>query len=168
MDILGVGPLELIFILLIALIVLGPNDMIKAGRTLGRILRRIVTSPTWQTVRRTSQELRVLPNKLMREAGMEEEVKDLQEIREEVSRLKNPLKDTQESLREEAQTIQSGLSAWITPLGNEIKSQLSEASAVFAPGSDVEQPNTPAEAPSEDETITKNFDAKKPDETENQ
>jgi Sec-independent protein translocase protein TatA len=36
MDFLGVGPLELLFILLIALIVLGPNDMVKTGRTLGK------------------------------------------------------------------------------------------------------------------------------------
>ena len=34
MEILGIGPLELFFILIIALIVLGPNDMVKAGRIL--------------------------------------------------------------------------------------------------------------------------------------
>ena len=38
MEILGIGPLELIFILLIALIVLGPGDMVKTGRTIGRFL----------------------------------------------------------------------------------------------------------------------------------
>lgn len=168
MEFLGVGPLELIFILLIALIVLGPNDMVKAGRTLGRILRRIVMSPTWQTVRRTSQELRALPNKLMREAGMEEEVKDLREIGEEVSRLKNPLINAQESLKEEAQTIQSDLSAWITPLGDEIKSQLSVSSEVSTPGSGVGRSNAPTETTPDNETLTNNSDLKKPDETEKQ
>ena len=63
MDILGIGPLEFIFILIIALIVLGPSDMVKAGRTIGRFLRQIVTSPTWRAVTRTSSELRTLPNK---------------------------------------------------------------------------------------------------------
>ncbi len=72
MEILGIGPLELFFILIIALIVLGPNDMVKAGRTLGRLMRGIVTSPTWQMIQRTSREFRYLPNKLMREAGIEE------------------------------------------------------------------------------------------------
>ncbi|HWQ84882.1 MAG TPA: twin-arginine translocase TatA/TatE family subunit, partial [Anaerolineales bacterium] len=72
MDILGIGPLELVFVLLIALIVLGPNDMVKAGRTLGRFLRKLVTSPGWQMVQQTSKDLRYLPNKLMREAGLEE------------------------------------------------------------------------------------------------
>jgi Sec-independent protein translocase protein TatA len=73
MEILGVGPLELFFILLIALIVLGPNDMAKAGRTLGRFMRQVVKSPAWNAMRNISQELRVLPNRLMREAGIEEE-----------------------------------------------------------------------------------------------
>ena len=71
---IGIGPLELFFIILIALIVLGPRDMVKAGRTLGRLLRRLVTSPTWQTVQQTSRDLRRLPTKLMREAGMEEAI----------------------------------------------------------------------------------------------
>jgi len=80
MDILGIGPLELLFILIIALIVLGPKDMAKAGRTIGRYLRQIVTSPTWHSVQNTSRELRNLPNKLIREAGMEEDLKDIGSI----------------------------------------------------------------------------------------
>lgn len=80
MEILGIGPLELFFILLIALIVLGPGDMVKAGRTLGRFLRKIVTSPEWQTVQKASRELRYLPNRLMREANLEDLSKDLSDI----------------------------------------------------------------------------------------
>ena len=40
MEILGVGPSELIFIVIIALIVLGPKDMQKAGKTIGKWMRR--------------------------------------------------------------------------------------------------------------------------------
>jgi sec-independent protein translocase protein TatB len=72
MDILGIGIPELIFIVLIALIVLGPKDMVAAGRTFGKTLRKIVTSPTWKAVRSTGQELQQLPNRLMREAGLDE------------------------------------------------------------------------------------------------
>jgi len=78
MDILGIGPLEFIFILIIALIVLGPSDMVKAGRTIGRFLRQIITSPTWRAVTRTSSELRTLPNKLIRDAGLEDDLKEIQ------------------------------------------------------------------------------------------
>lgn len=80
MDILGIGPLELLFILVIALIVLGPSDMVKAGRTIGRFLRQIVTSPTWRAVTQTSNEIRRIPNRLIREAGLEEEMDTLKSL----------------------------------------------------------------------------------------
>lgn len=80
MDILGIGPLELFFIIIIALIVLGPRDMAKAGRTIGRYLRMIVKSSGWQAVQQTSKELRRLPNRLMREAGLEEDLSDINKI----------------------------------------------------------------------------------------
>jgi sec-independent protein translocase protein TatB len=71
MEILGVGMSELVFIIIIALIVLGPRDMQKAGRTIGRWLRSIVTSDGWKVFQQTSRELRTLPNKLMRDANEE-------------------------------------------------------------------------------------------------
>ena len=77
MDILGIGPLELFFIILIALIVLGPKDMVKAGRAIGKNLRKVVTSENWQTIQRASNEIRTLPNRLIREAGIDEIQKDL-------------------------------------------------------------------------------------------
>lgn len=80
MDILGIGPLELLFIVIIALIVLGPKDMAKAGKTIGRYLRKVVKSDTWQAVQHTTKELRSLPNKLIREAGMEEELEEFKSI----------------------------------------------------------------------------------------
>lgn len=77
MEFLGIGPLELLFVLIIALIVLGPKDMVKAGKTIGRTLRKVVTSPNWRAIQQTSRELRQLPNRLIREAGLEELQKNL-------------------------------------------------------------------------------------------
>jgi sec-independent protein translocase protein TatB len=71
MDILGIGASELIFILLIAIIILGPKDMQKAGKALGRWLNQLVKSDGWKVFQRTSSELRNLPRNLMREANME-------------------------------------------------------------------------------------------------
>jgi sec-independent protein translocase protein TatB len=82
MDFLGIGPLELIFVILIALIIFGPKDMIKAGKTAGKYLRRLVKSPGWQTFQQASKEMRNLPTKLMREAGMDELEKDINTIRD--------------------------------------------------------------------------------------
>ncbi len=72
MEILGIGVPELVFILLIALIVLGPRDMQKAGKTVGRWLRNIVTSQTWQDIRAASRKLSTLPNELIREANLDD------------------------------------------------------------------------------------------------
>lgn len=71
MEIFGVGMPELVFILIIALIVLGPKDMQKAGKTIGKWLRSIVTSDGWKLFQQTSREIRTLPNRLMREANDE-------------------------------------------------------------------------------------------------
>lgn len=104
MEILGIGPLELFFFLLIALIVLGPGDMVKAGRTLGRFLRKIVTSPEWRTVQKASRELKYLPNRLMREASLEDlskEMSDINKIGGQISR--------------EVKKVENDLSSWTTP-----------------------------------------------------
>jgi hypothetical protein len=121
MEFLGVGPLELLFILLIAIIVLGPADMVKTGRTLGRVLRKIVTSPTWKTILDTSRGLRYLPNKLIREAGLEEEAKDLNQIRRDLGQLRSELpsvKIPDESISPSAASSPADGAASIAPAGD--------------------------------------------------
>jgi Sec-independent protein translocase protein TatA len=71
MEILGIGMPELIFVIIISLIVLGPKDMQKAGSTIGKWLRSIVTSDGWKIFQQTSREIRTLPNKLIRDANEE-------------------------------------------------------------------------------------------------
>jgi Sec-independent protein translocase protein TatA len=88
MEFLGIGPLELLFIFLIALIVLGPKDIVKTGRMVGRVLRKIVTSPQWRTINQTSKEIRNLPNRLIREAGLEDEVQQIQELQKSLPDMK--------------------------------------------------------------------------------
>jgi sec-independent protein translocase protein TatB len=71
MEILGIGAPELIFVIIIALIVLGPKDMQKAGRTVGRWLNQLIRSDGWKAFQQTSREIRNLPTNLMREANLE-------------------------------------------------------------------------------------------------
>jgi Sec-independent protein translocase protein TatA len=115
MEFLGVGPLELFFILIIALIFLGPRDMVKAGRTLGKFMRKIVMSPTWRMVQQTSRELRTLPNRMIREAGMEEDIKDLNQIRKDmenqIGTIRKPFSAAASEADETLQAAQSGLPA---------------------------------------------------------
>lgn len=92
MEILGVGWQELIFIVIIALIVLGPKDMQKAGKTIGRWLNQLVNSDTWKVFQQTSGELRNLPRNLMKEANMEmqETERELRRTLDQIDSRTNP------------------------------------------------------------------------------
>lgn len=74
MQVLGIGPLELFFILVIALLVLGPRGMVDTARQGGKVLRNLVRSPIWKDVVDTSREIRNIPSKIAREAGVEKEL----------------------------------------------------------------------------------------------
>lgn len=154
MEILGIGPTELIWILIIALIVLGPNDMVKAGKSMGRMLRKVVMSPTWQTVQKTSRELRYLPNRLMREAGIEEA--ELKKVKEEIKADLPDLKkiDQETGLAEvdqdlkkasnELASAQRDLSSWTSPPKKAGSPSAEEAISA--------EPSVPAEPKSNPET----------------
>jgi sec-independent protein translocase protein TatB len=111
MDFLGIGPLEVLFVLVIALIIFGPKDIVKAGQATGRWLRKLITSPGFQTVQRTSRDLRNLPNKLAREAGLEDVQQDIGQIG---SMVKPP--DLKKEINETMEEVGEGLSAWTTPV----------------------------------------------------
>jgi sec-independent protein translocase protein TatB len=103
MEFLGVGPLELILVVLIALIVLGPKDMARTGRSLGRWLNKVYRSETWKSLSQASRSLRTLPNRLAREAELEE----LKQVRQ-------SLQETgQEAAREIRSAKQEGMDAWM-------------------------------------------------------
>jgi Sec-independent protein translocase protein TatA len=101
MDLLGIGPLELAFILIIALIIFGPNDIVRAGRTLGKFLRRVVTSDGWRAFQQASKGMRDLPTTLIREAGLEEE--ELKQL--------SGMNDFQEVTK----GLENQISPWTTP-----------------------------------------------------
>jgi sec-independent protein translocase protein TatB len=104
MDILGIGPLELLFILIIALIVVGPKDLARVGRTLGRTLNRIYRSDSWRVLNEASQTIRTLPNRLAREAALED-----------LDSLKNDVDKTRQELESESRKFDQSLKAWTQP-----------------------------------------------------
>jgi Sec-independent protein translocase protein TatA len=72
MEFLGIGPLELLLILVLALIVFSPKDLAQGGRTAGKFLNRLYRSDSYKAVRQVSQELQTLPSRLAREAQIDE------------------------------------------------------------------------------------------------
>ena len=131
MDIFGIGPTELVFIILIALIVLGPKDMQKTGRTIGRWLRDMTTSDGWRAFRDTSREIRNLPNRLMREANLEDIEKDVGQIGKDVGKIGKEI--------EEAADVK-GFGTWANPASAKPKPPQSKPAPV-------EPPEDPAASP---------------------
>lgn len=129
MEILGIGVPELIFIVVIALLVLGPKDMLAAGKTLGRGLRKFILSPEWQAMRRTGEELQQLPTKLMREANLEE------------------LQAVQDEIRQSGQQLQKETQKLSQPfLSKDIQARFDERQPL---GGSPEQPAAPPETPTD-------------------
>ncbi|MEX1248464.1 MAG: twin-arginine translocase TatA/TatE family subunit [Anaerolineales bacterium] len=93
MDFLGIGPTELIAILLILFLVMGPQDLVNIAGTLGRALRNLRQSNTWRAVQDAGRQLRELPESLVRKAGIEEIEKVQDELRGELKEQKAALKD---------------------------------------------------------------------------
>jgi sec-independent protein translocase protein TatB len=100
MDIFGVGPLEILLILLVALVLFGPREIANNARSAGRFLNRLYKSEGWRTMVQASTALRNLPNRLAREAELEQ----LEQVRRELAEPglpapppapPDPLQDTQ-------------------------------------------------------------------------
>jgi|SRR3972149_4866775 len=72
MDLFGVGPLELLLVVLLALVLFGPKDIANNARSAGRFLNRLYKSEGWRTMTQASSALRSLPNRLAREAELEQ------------------------------------------------------------------------------------------------
>ncbi len=81
MDILGIGPLELVLILLVVFLVLGPDDLVSTARKMGKFINTVRKSDFWRGVTQVSKEVRDLPNTLMREADLEDTKKELEELK---------------------------------------------------------------------------------------
>ena len=72
---LGIG--EIIFILIIAVIVFGPKNMVKTARDIGGFLRKVTKSPYWQEVWATRRDLTELPKIIAKEAQLDDTIRDL-------------------------------------------------------------------------------------------
>ena len=80
MEILNVGPWELGLILILALIVLGPDGMVKTSRQVARWIAKIIRSPIWKELISTSDEIRSIPQKFVKEANLEETMQEVSKL----------------------------------------------------------------------------------------
>lgn len=77
MNVFGIGFPELIFIFVIALIVLGPKNMIKASQQLSTAIRKLVTSDTWKTLVHSTKEIRDIQGQIIEDSGLQDSLNSL-------------------------------------------------------------------------------------------
>ncbi|MHB8806315.1 MAG: Sec-independent protein translocase subunit TatA/TatB [Anaerolineaceae bacterium] len=73
----GIGFSEIIFILILMVIILGPKKMVEGARDLGKTIRKVTHSQFWKDAVKTSREIRDIPRKIIDEAEIEDEVKEI-------------------------------------------------------------------------------------------
>jgi sec-independent protein translocase protein TatB len=110
MEILGIGPMELLLVFVILLVVVGPRNLSKSARDIGRFLNRMYRSDTWRMMTEASRTLRNLPNQLAREAALEE----LDATQKELLKAGREINSQTDDLKE-------GMSAWVEPPAKEVE-----------------------------------------------
>ena len=144
MDFLGIGPAELLLIFLVIILVIGPKDIGKTARSIGRFLNRLYKSDEWRTITQASKTIRTLPNRLAREAELEE----LKEVKATLEETKKGLEDTKKDLDEDMKTIgeaQKELTQETKAIDEDMKSWVTPPEKKEAPT----EPSIPQEEPKE-------------------
>jgi Sec-independent protein translocase protein TatA len=76
MEVFGIGPLELLLIFLLAMILLGPKDMVTGAKKLANWIRGVRESDLWKT----TKEISDMPKKIMKETGLEDELNQMRDL----------------------------------------------------------------------------------------
>ena len=77
MKIFNLGISEIILIVILALIIMGPGNMVKTAREIGAFIRKVTKSPYWKEIWATKRELTEIPRILAKEADLDATMKDL-------------------------------------------------------------------------------------------
>jgi len=108
MKFFNVGALELLFILLLALIVLGPRKAIKTAGDVGQKVKELLNSKFWREIVTTSKEIQDLPKKIMDEADIQKTIEELERSTGEVN---HALRRSQADLRRGLTEIEQDIHA---------------------------------------------------------
>jgi len=77
MKIFNLGALEILFIIFLALIVLGPKKSIKAAGDVAHWIREFIESPFLKDLLSASNEIRDLPKKVLDDADFQKTIDDI-------------------------------------------------------------------------------------------
>ena len=101
MELFNIGPLEFILIIVLAVVILGPEQMVKGAYSMGRWINKFVRSPMWKEIMSTSQDIRELPTKIMRDTGLEESLNEIKQTTQDVTtELNSTLKQANDEVKQ--------------------------------------------------------------------
>jgi len=86
MELFGVGPLELALILILALVLIGPKDLVAYSRKIAQWIHKLTQTSEWKDVVNTTREIRKLPDDLMHESGLDVELRKIKADASELDR----------------------------------------------------------------------------------
>ena len=87
MQVFNVGVLELLFILVLAFIVLGPKKAITTAGDVGRWIKNLTKSPLWREIITTSNEIREFPKRIMDDVDFQKTMEDLDRSTKEINQV---------------------------------------------------------------------------------
>lgn len=103
MQVFNVGVLELLLILILAFVIMGPKRSVIIARKVGLWIRNLIQSPFWREILSTSNEIRDLPNRIMDDAELQQMIQELDLSSQDI---KDILSQTQSETRAELQDVE--------------------------------------------------------------
>ncbi|NMB53288.1 MAG: hypothetical protein GYA15_01190 [Leptolinea sp.] len=82
MEVFNIGPWELILIIVLALVVFGPERMVRYSKEAAILIRRIIRSPFWRELVSTSEEIKTIPRQLVKDADLDESLREISQLRD--------------------------------------------------------------------------------------
>ena len=89
MEIFNIGPWELILIIVLALVVFGPERMVKYSKEAAILVRRVIRSSFWRELVSTSEEIKTIPRQLVKDADLDESMQEISQLRD---AMKHPIR----------------------------------------------------------------------------
>lgn len=77
MRIFNFGLPELLLILVVMIVFLGPERMVEAASKLGKAVYRITHSEVWASIWQTSREIRQMPKTIVEETGLQDSLDEI-------------------------------------------------------------------------------------------
>lgn len=119
MKFFNLGLPEIIFIIILALIIFGPGNMVKTAKDAGVLIRKVTKSPYWKEVWATRRELNEIPKMLAKEANLDETIRDLNKesrnvtssvastVSDFIKEVENPVRQSQEEIKLTEKTLKN-------------------------------------------------------------